>query len=130
MKEKRFIKFTYIHDIATIVSVILSAFFMVKGTGSKVKDAVLGSFFVMQVFGLFKIISRFVQKTDDLNKSLEVLYDRLEKEWGDGWRPLMLISFVNLFSVFFKIGIPFLLGKDDFRKSPPCIGRSAVKSCL
>ena len=62
MKEERFLKLTYIHDIATIVSIFLSVFHVMKGTGSKIRDVLCGSFLVMQIFAALKIGARFLEK--------------------------------------------------------------------
>ncbi len=113
MQEERFKDFTYIHDIATIVSVILSAFCVIKGTGSKIRDVILGSFLVLQMFAVLRMAARLLQKKNDLQKSMEMLHFRLEKEWGVSWKPSLLIYAIMLISVLFKIGVPLLLGKDD-----------------
>ena len=113
MKEERFLKLTYIHDIATIVSIFLSVFHVMKGTGSKIRDVLCGSFLVMQIFAALKIGARFLEKKNDLQKSMEELYHRSEKEWGAGWKSSLLLYVLISVTVFFKVGVPLLLGKDN-----------------
>ena len=74
MKEERFLKLTYIHDIATIVSIFLSVFHVMKGTGSKIRDVLCGSFLVMQIFAALKIGARFLEKKNDRRKGGYGLY--------------------------------------------------------
>lgn len=113
MQEERFTKFTYIHDIATVFSVILSAVYVIKGTGSKIRDCILGSFLVMQMFALLKVAARLLKKKSDLQKALEMLYFRFTKEGKEEWKSSLLIYTIVISSVFFKIGVPLFLGKDD-----------------
>ena len=74
MKEERFLKLTYIHDIATIVSIFLSVFHVMKGTGSKIRDVLCGSFLVMQIFAALKIGARFLEKKNYLIFILLVIF--------------------------------------------------------
>lgn len=71
----------------------------------------------MQIFAALKIGARFLEKKNDLQKSMEELYHRSEKEWGAGWKSSLLLYVLISVSVFFKVGVPLLLGKDNEKES-------------
>ena len=94
MKEERFLKLTYIHDIATIVSIFLSVFHVMKGTGSKIRDVLCGSFLVMQIFAALKIGARFFGKEKQIcrNPWKSCITGQKKSGGQDGNRPCSFMS--------------------------------------
>lgn len=45
-----------LHHIATFMSVAAGGWAVIKGTGSKVKDALAGIFLAVQLFALLKVV--------------------------------------------------------------------------
>lgn len=99
-----------LHHIATFLSVAAGGWAVIKGTGSKVKDALAGIFLAVQLFALLKVVLETAGKREEtLGDQVGRLRAKIEKTRGGRAAAEACTALMLLLSLFFKIGVPLCL---------------------
>lgn len=99
-----------LHHIATFMSVAAGGWAVIKGTGSKVKDALAGIFLAVQLFALLKVVLETAGKREEtLGDQVGRLRAQIEKTRGGRAAAEACTALMLFLSLLFKIGVPLCL---------------------